>query len=160
MLLLLLSCFSHGQLCATPETAAHQAPSSLGFSRQEHWSGLPSLFQDIFPTQGLNPRLLHLLHCRQIPEPPGKPNVHPDSAATCNPHESKEKVKTRPRVQFFATLWAVPARLFHPWDSPGKNSGVSCHSLLQGIFPTQGSNLGLLHCRQTLPLESPGKPPG
>ena len=120
------------------------------FSRQEYWCGLPSLFQDIFPTQGLNPRLLHLLHCRQIPEPPGKPNVHPDSAATCNPHESKEKVKTRPRVQFFATLWAVPARLFHPWDSPGKNSGVSCHSLLQGIFPTQGSNLGLLHCRQTL----------
>ena len=29
------------QLCATPETAAHQAPLSLGFSRQEHWSGLP-----------------------------------------------------------------------------------------------------------------------
>ena len=40
-LLLLLSCFSRVQLCATPETAAHQAPPSLGFSRQEHWSGLP-----------------------------------------------------------------------------------------------------------------------
>ena len=40
-LLLLLSCFSHVWLCATPEMAAHQAPSSLGFSRQEHWSGLP-----------------------------------------------------------------------------------------------------------------------
>ena len=38
---LLLSRFSHVQLCATPETAAHQAPPSLGFSRQEHWSGLP-----------------------------------------------------------------------------------------------------------------------
>ena len=38
---LLLSLFSHVQLCATPETAAHQAPPSLGFSRQEHWSGLP-----------------------------------------------------------------------------------------------------------------------
>ena len=33
--------FSRVQLCATPETAAHQAPTSLGFSRQEHWSGLP-----------------------------------------------------------------------------------------------------------------------
>ena len=33
-----------------------------------------------------------------------------------------------------------------PWDSPGKNTGVDCHGLLQGIFPTQGSNLGLLHC--------------
>ena len=40
-LLLLLSRFSHVRLCATPETAAHQAPPSLGFSRQEHWSGLP-----------------------------------------------------------------------------------------------------------------------
>ena len=41
MLLLLLSCFSRVQLCVTPQTAAHQAPPSLGFSRQEHWSGLP-----------------------------------------------------------------------------------------------------------------------
>ena len=41
MLLLLLSCFSLVGLSATPETAAHHAPSSLGFSRQEHWSGLP-----------------------------------------------------------------------------------------------------------------------
>ena len=39
--LILLSCFSHFQLCATPETEAHQAPPSLGFSRQEHWNGLP-----------------------------------------------------------------------------------------------------------------------
>ena len=41
LLLLLLSRFSRVQLCATPETAAHQAPPSLGFSRQGHWSGLP-----------------------------------------------------------------------------------------------------------------------
>ena len=40
-LLLLLSHFSRVRLCVTPETAAHQAPLSLGFSRQEHWSGLP-----------------------------------------------------------------------------------------------------------------------
>ena len=40
-LLLLLSRFSRVRLCATPQTAAHQAPPSLGFSRQEHWSGLP-----------------------------------------------------------------------------------------------------------------------
>ena len=38
---LLLSRFRHVRLCATPQTAAHQAPPSLGFSRQEHWSGLP-----------------------------------------------------------------------------------------------------------------------
>ena len=35
-------------------------------------------------------------------------------------------------------------------DSPGKNTGVGCHALLQEIFPTQGLNLGLLHCRQIL----------
>ena len=40
-LLLLLSHFSRVRLCATPWTAAHQAPPSLGFSKQEHWSGLP-----------------------------------------------------------------------------------------------------------------------
>ena len=41
LLLLLLSRFSHVRLCVTPQTAAQQAPLSLGFSRQEHWSGLP-----------------------------------------------------------------------------------------------------------------------
>ena len=43
-----------------------------------------------------------------------------------------------------------PTRLLCPWDSPGKNTGVGCHALLQGIFPTQGSNPGFLclpHCQ-------------
>ena len=51
------------------------------------------------------------------------------------------------------SLWPrglQPARLLCPWDSPGKNTGVGGHALLQGIFPTQRSNPGLLHCRQTL----------
>ena len=41
LLLLLLSSFSRVRLCATPQKEAHQAPPSLGFSRKEHWSGLP-----------------------------------------------------------------------------------------------------------------------
>ena len=41
-------------------------------------------------------------------------------------------------------------RLLRPWDFPGKSAGVDCHFLLQGAFPTQKSNPGLLHCRQTL----------
>ena len=45
-------------------------------------------------------------------------------------------------------LW--PARLLCPWDSPGKNMGMGSHSLLQGIFPNQGSNSGFLHYRQFL----------
>ena len=43
-----------------------------------------------------------------------------------------------------------PTRLLCPWDSPGKNTGVGCHALLQGTFPTQGSNPGLSHCKQIL----------
>ena len=45
-------------------------------------------------------------------------------------------------------LW--PARLLCSWNSPGKNTGVGCHVLLQGICLTQGLNPGLLHCRQIL----------
>ena len=45
-------------------------------------------------------------------------------------------------------LW--PIRLFCPRDFPGKSAGVDCHFLLQGIFPTKGSNPGLLHCRPML----------
>ena len=43
-----------------------------------------------------------------------------------------------------------PSRLLHPWDSQGKNTGMGCHFLIQGIFQTQRSNQGLPHCRQTL----------
>ena len=42
----------------------------------------------------------------------------------------------------------VPARLLCPWNSPSKNTGMGCHSLLQGIFQTQGLNVGLLQYRQ------------
>ena len=52
------------------------------------------------------------------------------------------------RVQSFVTPWT--ARLLCPGDFQSKNTGVSCHFLLQGIFPTQGSNLHLLHCRRSL----------
>ena len=54
-------------------------------------------------------------------------------------------------------------RLPCPWDSPGKNTGVGCHFLLQGIFPTQGSNPGLLCLLQwqvgSLAPVAPGEPP-
>ena len=43
-----------------------------------------------------------------------------------------------------------PTRLLCPWDFPGKNTGVGSYFLLQGIFPSQGSNPGLLYCRQIL----------
>ena len=46
------------------------------------------------------------------------------------------------------SLW--PHGLYNPWNSPGQNTGVGSLSLLQGIFPTQGSNSGLLHCGRIL----------
>ena len=47
----------------------------------------------------------------------------------------------------------------YPWNSPGKYTGMGSHSLLQGIFPIQVSNLPLLHCRQILyPLSQQGRP--
>ena len=60
----------------------------------------------------------------------------------CN---SVPKWKLLSHVRFFATPWTI-----QPMDSPGQNTGVGSLSLLQGIFPTQGSNPGLLHCRQIL----------
>ena len=64
------------------------------------------------------------------------------------------------RVRLFATPWTV-AHQAPLWDSPDKNTGVGCHALLQGIFPTQGLNLHLLcllHWQVgSLPLVPPGK---
>ena len=61
-------------------------------------------------------------------------------------------------------LWPMgcsPTRLLCPWDSPGQNTGVGSHPLLQGVFPTQGLNPGLLHWQSdSLPCEPPGKPCG
>ena len=60
------------------------------------------------------------------------------------------------------SLWfhgLQPARLLCPWNCPGKNTGVGCHALLQGIFPTQVSKPCLPHCRQILyHLSYPGSP--
>ena len=54
------------------------------------------------------------------------------------------------RLTLCDTTDCSPPRFSAHADSPGKNTGVGCHALLQGIFPTPGSNPGLLHCRQIL----------
>ena len=95
LLLLLLSRFSRIRPCATPQMAAHQAPLSLGFSRQEHWSGLP------FPS----------------------------------PMRESEKWKWS-RSVVSDSSWPhglQPTRLLHPWDFPGKSTGVGCHCLLRTL---------------------------
>ena len=92
LLLLLLSHFSRVQLCVTPQTSAHQALLPLGFSRQEHWSGLP------FPSP--------MYESEKVK---GSRSVVSDSQ---RPHGLQ------------------PTRLLHPWDFPGKRTGVGCHRLL------------------------------
>ena len=69
-------------------------------------------------------------------------------------HSIAWKSKSR-LVTYYSLQPHGPARLLSPWNSPGKNTGntgngLGSHSLLQGTFPTQGSNPSLLHCRQIL----------
>ena len=64
-------------------------------------------------------------------------------------------------VQLCHPMDCSPSRILCPWDSPGKNTGVGCHPLLQGIFPTQGSNPCLLYLHWqvgSLAPAPPGKP--
>ena len=59
--------------------------------------------------------------------------------------------KSLSHVRLFVTSWTVACtKLLHPWDFLGKNTGVGCRFLLQGISPTPVSNPGLPSCRQTL----------
>ena len=110
----------------------------MGFSRQEYWNGLHSLLQGIFLTQVSNPGLLYwkqiLYHLR---------------------HQSTMLCYVLCLVtQLCPTLcnpmdYSLPGSSVHG-DSPGKNTGVGCYAFLQRIFPLQGSNPGLLNCRQIL----------
>ena len=63
-------------------------------------------------------------------------------------------------VQLFVTSWTITHQVpSSPWDSPGKNTGVDCHVLFQGIFLNQGWNLYFLHWRvDSLPLCHVGSP--
>ena len=80
---------------------------------------------------------LTLLHCRWIFYPL---NHLGSLSLTINIFESRLVVSDS----------LQPHGLYSPWNSPGQNTGVGSHSLLQGIFPTQGLNSGLLHCRWIL----------
>ena len=68
---------SRVRLFATPWTVAHQAPLSMGFSRQEYWSGLPFPSPGYLPDPGIQPRSLALQADAFTSEPPGKPHDQP-----------------------------------------------------------------------------------
>ena len=76
-----------------------------------------------------------------------KLNIQKTKIMASGPIESENESESRSVV---SDSLQPHARLLCPWDSPGKNTGVDCHALLQRIFPTQESNLGLPHCSQML----------
>ena len=106
----------------------------MEFSRQEYWSRLP------FPSPG------------DLPDPgiePGSPALQADSLPSEPPGNPPKVVANS----------LGPHRRYSPWNSPGQNTGVGTLSLLQGIFPTQGSNPGLTYYRQILyQLSQKGSP--
>ena len=111
-------------------------PLSMGFFRQEYWSGLP------FPSPGdlLNPGI-----------EPESPSLQADSL----PSEPARKPEIHESESFSVVSDSLqPHGLYSPWSSPGQKTGVGSLSLLQGIFPAQGSNPGLPHCRWILYLLS------
>ena len=114
--------------------------------------GCHTLLQGIFPTQGSNPSLPHcrwILYCQSHQ---GSPWIldwvaYPFSRQTSQP---RDQTGVSYIVGGFFTIWATREAPYSPWNSPGQNTGVGSLSLLQGIFPTQGLNPGLLHCRWIL----------
>ena len=146
-----------------PIDRAHQAPLSLEFSRHKYWSELP------FPTPG---------YCPDSGIKPASP-VSPalvDRFFTTGYLESpdeRERERERECVCVCVVVVSVisnslqpnrlqPARLLCSWYFPSKNTGVGCHALPRGIFPTLGLKshlLCLLHCQVgSSPLMPPGKP--
>ena len=90
LLLLLLSHFSHVQLCAIPETAAYQAPLSMELSRQEYWSGLP------FPSPSLGKENGNTLQnsCLENPNPWGHKTAK-QNLATKQEQEQKYHINVK-----------------------------------------------------------------
>ena len=122
-----LNRFSHIGLFATLWTIARQAPLSMGFSRQEYWSGLPCPPPGDFSHPGIKPEfpVTPAVQVDSLPaEPLGKPKWYLCCCCCCCSVASVVSDSVRPHRQ-------QSTRLPRPWDSPGKNTGVDCHFLLQ-----------------------------
>ena len=125
-----------------------------GFSSlQVFWVGSPSCLKDVFSFTcqiklSCNTDLSVTSNfCCSKTEPR---KLHTPLTVTNNFSVKRSESVTCSVVSDSATPWTVTHQAPCLWDSPGKNAGVGSRSLLQGRFTTQGSNLGLLHCRQIL----------
>ena len=103
--------------------------------------GCHYLLQEIFPIQGSNQHLLHW-------QVGSLPLSHHGSPYICM--KKCEGVSLSVVSNSLKLHGLQLTSLFCPWNSPCKNTGVGSHSLLQGIFLIQGSNLRFLHCKQIL----------
>ena len=86
-----------------------------------------------------------------FPPLPSQPNIINYRYSSLLPYstsQSLRKWKCESESRSVVSNSLGPHGLYSPWNSPGQNTGVGSLSLLQGIFPTQGSNPGLPHCRQ------------
>ena len=126
LLLLLLSCFSRVQLCATPWTVARQASLSMGFSRQEYWSGLPCPPPGDLPTPGMEPV------SRMSTALAGGFFTTSATRKAHVVHESESEVAQSCPTLCDPMDCSLPGSSVHPWDFPGKSTGMGCHCLLQG----------------------------
>ena len=139
------------KLCSilvTPWTLAHQAPMCVGLPRQEYWVGCHFLLQRIFLTQGSN---LHFLSGRRILY-----HLASWEASSLVVWELTASV-----VSNSATLWIAACQAPLSLGFPRKTYWSGLYFLIQRIFPTQGSNLHLLHLHWQvgcLPLALLGSP--
>ena len=136
--------FSCVRLLATPWTAAYQAPLSMGFSRQEYWSGLP------LPCPYYSANINHSTAAKSLQScptlcdstdgsPPGSPSLgfsrqeHSSGLPFPSPAHGSEKWKwSRAVVSDSSRPHGLqPTRLLRPWDFSGRSTGVGCHCLLQ-----------------------------
>ena len=143
---------SRVQLLATPWTAAHQAPRSMGFSRQEYWSGvpLPSPEKALKDSKSFSGSFREHTYCLKEVQAYTFKLLFLGSKITADSdcsHEIKRRflLGRKAMTNLAAAAAAVtsvmsdsvqphrrqPTRLPRPWDSPGKNTGVGCHCLLQ-----------------------------
>ena len=146
---------------------------SMEFSRPEYWSGYPFPSPGDFPNPGIKPRSSALQADSLPAEPQGKPKntgvgslcllqqIFPTQESNqgllhCRrilyqlSYQGSLKFESESESPSVVSNSLRPHGLYSPWPSIGQNTGMGTLSLLQGIFPTQGWNPGLLHCRWIL----------
>jgi len=143
------SYFSRVQLFVTLWTIACQALLSMGFSRQECWGGLPCPPPGDLPDPGVKPAFLMS---------PALAGGFLTTGATWEAHILVLCLVTQLCLTVCDPMDCSPPGFSVHEDSPGKNTGVGCHTLLQGIFPTRDQTQVSCIVGRFFTIWAPGKP--